>query len=77
MSNETASPLFNSFVSSLAWMVEIKNHSGFKGGIDQNYNFGEYLPYYADYSNEVVFHIPSYWPSNPVNRDEQQVFINN
>eukprot|EP01118_Nematostelium_gracile_P013339 TRINITY_DN5017_c0_g1_i2.p1 TRINITY_DN5017_c0_g1~~TRINITY_DN5017_c0_g1_i2.p1 ORF type:complete len:704 (+),score=170.77 TRINITY_DN5017_c0_g1_i2:298-2112(+) len=54
---------YNSFVNSLGWPVCLRDHIGFKGGVENATHFGEYAPYYANYESEVVFHVTSLMPN--------------
>jgi hypothetical protein len=44
---------------------------GFIGGLERDKNNEEFAPYYADYANEVIFHVPSFMQN--VDGDDQHV----
>ncbi|KAK2944540.1 putative Ral GTPase-activating protein subunit alpha-2 [Blattamonas nauphoetae] len=71
LTNETSSPFFVSFIKSLGWEVDLATHKGFMGGLDRTGIAGVTSPYYSDYANEVIFHVPSFWMSRP--DDPQQI----
>ncbi|KAK2954156.1 putative Ral GTPase-activating protein subunit alpha-2 [Blattamonas nauphoetae] len=65
LTNETSSPFFVSFIKSLGWEVDLATQKGFMGGLDRTGIAGVTSPYYSDYANEVIFHVPSFWMSRP------------
>lgn len=57
LSNTTASPSFNQFVSELGWEVCIgKGHEGYCGGLPHD----TVAPYYATPDTELIFHVSTY-----------------
>lgn len=54
------SPDFANFVNSLGWTVAISKHEGFKGHL--NPDSCSHLLYWANYLEEMAFHIPYYMP---------------
>jgi hypothetical protein len=63
---------FQSFVKSLGWNINLKDHSGFVGGLDKKLlSTGEFAPYYSDYKSEYIFHVPSMMPTSAT--DPQQI----
>jgi len=69
--NDHGSPLYGEFERSIGWLVDLKTHAGFMGGLDRNLTFGKVAPYFATSSYEVVFHAPTLMPTNPA--DDQQI----
>jgi len=67
--NEHGSKLYQSFANGLGWLVSLKNHAGFLGGLAPSPNLNTY--YFADRSFEVVFHEVTRLPTDP--RDANQV----
>ncbi|KJH53248.1 Rap/ran-GAP [Dictyocaulus viviparus] len=57
LSNTTASPCFNRFVSELGWQVRIgRGHEGYSGGLPCDTD----APYYATPDTELIFHISTH-----------------
>jgi hypothetical protein len=57
-SNDSASDLFNEFVDSLGWPVNLQTHNGFNGNIEKSsVGKDDYLPYYANATTEAFFHV--------------------
>lgn len=49
LKNETGSSLYTEFVKGLGWVVDLKTHRGFSGGLDQkNLSTGKIAPYYSN-----------------------------
>ncbi|CAL2030121.1 unnamed protein product [Caenorhabditis brenneri] len=64
LSNTTASPQFEDFVSELGWEIKVgRGHEGYNGGLPVESR----APYYADAESECIFHV-STW----LNGDVQQ-----
>lgn len=64
LSNTSASPQFDSFVSELGWEIKVgRGHEGYNGGLPVETR----APYYADAESECIFHV-STW----LNGDVQQ-----
>eukprot|EP00003_Mantamonas_plastica_P031727 TRINITY_DN835_c0_g1_i2.p1 TRINITY_DN835_c0_g1~~TRINITY_DN835_c0_g1_i2.p1 ORF type:complete len:1390 (-),score=473.18 TRINITY_DN835_c0_g1_i2:74-4243(-) len=67
LQNEVGSPQYLEFIESLGWMVDVTEHSGFMGGLDyQKLTTGVNAPYFATSTTEVMFHVPTMMPNNPV-----------
>lgn len=45
--NQCGSPEFEAFVSGLGWDVDLRSHSGYRGGLDAHGSTGLTAPYYA------------------------------
>ncbi|KIH53919.1 Rap/ran-GAP, partial [Ancylostoma duodenale] len=57
LSNTTASPCFDRFVSELGWQVCIgKGHEGYPGGLP----YDTTAPYYASPDTELIFHVSTH-----------------
>ncbi|EFP01014.1 hypothetical protein CRE_20789 [Caenorhabditis remanei] len=64
LSNTSASPQFDDFVSELGWEIKVgRGHEGYSGGLPVETR----APYYADAESECIFHV-STW----LNGDVQQ-----
>ncbi|KAJ3433697.1 hypothetical protein M0812_22662 [Anaeramoeba flamelloides] len=46
---------YKNFLKEIGWIVDLKNHDGWDGGLNYK-KTGRYTPYYANYSTEIVFH---------------------
>ncbi len=66
--NENGSELYNEFLKGLGWLVDLKNHNGFLGGLDRNYM--KQSLFYSGATNEVMFHAVTLMPNR---EDEQQI----
>jgi hypothetical protein len=73
MANSRGSPLFEEFVSGLAWEIDLGNHPGFMGGLQRNKTTGATAPYYATATVEVIFHVATRFP---VDEDGTQWLLN-
>eukprot|EP00761_Pharyngomonas_kirbyi_P000255 gb/GECH01000255.1/.p1 GENE.gb/GECH01000255.1/~~gb/GECH01000255.1/.p1 ORF type:complete len:1486 (+),score=342.16 gb/GECH01000255.1/:1-4458(+) len=71
LKNDNGSHLYEEFIQSLGWMVELSKHQGFIGGLDPLGTTGTKAPYWSNSSTEVVFHCPTLMPTKE--NDEQQV----
>jgi len=45
--NEAGSELYEEFVRGLGWMVDLRTHVGYMGGLDRNLTNGKVTPFYA------------------------------
>eukprot|EP01087_Luapelamoeba_hula_P015236 TRINITY_DN4524_c0_g2_i1.p1 TRINITY_DN4524_c0_g2~~TRINITY_DN4524_c0_g2_i1.p1 ORF type:complete len:1123 (+),score=198.44 TRINITY_DN4524_c0_g2_i1:406-3774(+) len=63
LENEAASPAFYHFLAKLGWAVDLHTHNGYMGGLEPGIN-GDVVPYYADVSTELVFHVPALMPTS-------------
>ena len=68
---EKTSPHFQEFCTGLGWPIELKSHVGYDGSLDINRN-GKSSIYYADFMNEIMFHIAPLLPTDP--NDSQQIY---
>lgn len=64
LSNQGGSALFEQFLASLAWEIELENHTGFLGGLQRGGSTGLSAPYYATSFLEVIFHVATRMPSD-------------
>ncbi|XP_045468586.1 ral GTPase-activating protein subunit alpha-1 isoform X2 [Harmonia axyridis] len=62
LSNQGGSALFEEFLASLAWEIELENHTGFLGGLQRGGSTGLSAPYYATSFLEVLFHVATRMP---------------
>ncbi|KAL7718957.1 Rap/Ran GTPase-activating protein [Entamoeba marina] len=70
LKNEDGSSAFREFASGLGWMLDIKTHNGFLGGLDKNYmSTGKNIRYFADATKEVIFHDITLMPTQ---KDDSQ-----
>lgn len=63
LSNTSASPAFERFVSALGWEVDLSSHQGFMGGLQRNGSNGVTAPYYCTSTLEVLFHVSTRMPT--------------
>ncbi|KAJ6251056.1 hypothetical protein M0813_15878 [Anaeramoeba flamelloides] len=54
--NECGDENYEDFLRQIGWIVDLKTHTGFKGGLDWK-TTGRYTPYFADYKCEIVFKV--------------------
>ncbi|KAJ3431269.1 hypothetical protein M0812_02947 [Anaeramoeba flamelloides] len=47
---------FNQFLKQIGWIIDLEAHTGYTGGLNLE-NSNQYVPYYANYSNEVIFQV--------------------
>ncbi|XP_022698590.1 ral GTPase-activating protein subunit alpha-1-like isoform X3 [Varroa jacobsoni] len=62
--NQCGSPEFEAFVSGLGWDVDLRSHSGYRGGLDAHGSTGLTAPYYADSFVEVLYHVSTRIPAH-------------
>ena len=62
--NKAGSEAFEKFVAGLGWEVNLENHLGFRGGLQQNKSTGDTTPYYATSFYEVIFHVSTRIPAS-------------
>ena len=63
LSNSSASPAFERFISNLGWEVDLASHEGFMGGLQRNGSNGSTAPYYCTSTLEVVYHVSTRMPA--------------
>ncbi|KAM9997911.1 hypothetical protein ACTFIY_007565 [Dictyostelium cf. discoideum] len=55
---------YQDFIASLGWLVPISTHTGFLGDLDKkNLTHGQFTPYYATHSREMVFFVSTMMPN--------------
>ncbi|KAJ3442917.1 hypothetical protein M0812_12669 [Anaeramoeba flamelloides] len=54
--NEKGDENFDQFLREIGWIVDLSIHSGYKGKLDAQ-KTGQFTPYYANYSNEIIFQV--------------------
>ena len=70
---DQTSKYFREFITGLGWSVDIPTHVGYDGGLDRkNQSNGKSSIFYADFMNEIMFHVAPLIPTDP--KDEQQVY---
>jgi hypothetical protein len=70
---EETSVLFREFMTGIGWPVKLESHYGYNGGLDtKNSQNGVTSVYYADFMNEIMFHIAPLIPTDP--SDHQQIY---
>jgi PREDICTED: GTPase activating rap/ranGAP domain-like 1 len=67
--NKAGSEAFEKFVAGLGWEVNLENHLGFRGGLQQNKSTGETTPYYSTSFYEVIFHVSTRIPAKSGDSD--------
>jgi hypothetical protein len=70
LSNNSGSLLYNQFVASLGWQIDLRTHAGYRGRLDTTENYHT-ATYYADSTVELIFHDATRMPT--VEGDPQQV----
>jgi len=71
LKNDSGSAMYNEFVRSLAWPVQVANHKGYIGGLDPAGTTGKESPYFATNTMEVMIHEVVRMPT--VHEDPQQL----
>ncbi|XP_028967431.1 ral GTPase-activating protein subunit alpha-1 [Galendromus occidentalis] len=61
--NQSGSPEFENFVRGLGWDIDLRTHTGYRGGLDQNGSTGLTAPYFANSFIEVLFHVSTRIPA--------------
>ncbi|KAI9484408.1 hypothetical protein BDB00DRAFT_148787 [Zychaea mexicana] len=54
--NSEGSGMYNAFVNSLGWEVDIATHTGYLGGLERNLTNGTRTNYYCSSTLEMIFH---------------------
>ncbi|KAJ3636326.1 hypothetical protein Zmor_008743 [Zophobas morio] len=62
LNNQAGSKLYENFLASIGWEVELETHKGFNGFLDPKSN-GETTVYYANSIVEMVFHVATRMPT--------------
>ena len=70
-SYEDTSALFKEFITGLGWNIDFKTHVGYDGGLSKSKDVIATV-YYADFINEVIFHVAPYLPFDPSDTQQQQ-----
>jgi len=61
--NTAVSAEYKEFINSIGWATKLQDHLGFKAGLDNTQQTGEFTPYYATYDYEIIFHVCSLMPN--------------
>jgi len=64
--NSQCSSDYNDFIQSIGWQIEVEKHTGYLGGLVPSIT-GPTAPYFASFSDEVIFHVASLMPSENLN----------
>jgi hypothetical protein len=67
--NEAGSALYHTFLNGLGWLVDLKEHQGFRGGLTTDGTVGVVAPYWANERCELIYHVVTFMPtkeSDPV-----------
>jgi hypothetical protein len=54
--NDSGSKIYEEFVSSLGWLVDLNSHGGYKGGLDSNMMVDGLATYFCTSTLEIIFH---------------------
>jgi len=69
LANDCGSERFVKFTSGLGWSVDLETHGQYKGGLDPR-TAGVTAPYYANQSEEVIFHDITRMPTKADDRQQ-------
>ncbi|KAI8144750.1 hypothetical protein BJV82DRAFT_606134 [Fennellomyces sp. T-0311] len=61
--NSQGSDMYNAFVNSLGWEVDIATHTGYLGGLERNLTNGTRTNYYCSSTLEMIFHDATKMPT--------------
>jgi hypothetical protein len=70
LGNHSASAMYDRFVSTLGWEIDLRNHGGYRGRLDCKENYHTAI-YYANSTIEMLFHDATRLPTS--SNDPQQV----
>ncbi|CAG8449369.1 5481_t:CDS:10 [Cetraspora pellucida] len=62
--NMNGSPLYDEFVASLGWEIELATHPGYLGGLERNATNGLTSIYYCTSTLEIIFHDVTKMPTD-------------
>ncbi|CAG8737607.1 22634_t:CDS:2, partial [Gigaspora rosea] len=62
--NTNGSPLYDEFVASLGWEIELATHPGYLGGLERNATNGLTSIYYCTSTLEIIFHDVTRMPTD-------------
>jgi hypothetical protein len=71
--NQTTNASFQQFTMSLGWPIKVATHTGFLGGLDRKGSTGEFAPYYADFSTEMIYHVAPLMPNSATNSHKKRL----
>lgn len=63
--NAQGSPMYDDFVASLGWEVDLATHPGYLGGLERNMTNGTRATYYCSSTVELIFHDATKMPTDP------------
>jgi hypothetical protein len=62
---DRTSPHFREFLTGLGWAIDLPTHVGYCGGLDvRQFSNGQSSIYYADFMNEVMYHVAPLMPTD-------------
>ncbi|KAJ3430464.1 hypothetical protein M0812_23472 [Anaeramoeba flamelloides] len=73
--NQTSSKDFQKFITELGWLINLEKHKGFKGRLDHNKS-GKFVPYFADKSNEIIYHVSTMLKFDQNNIEQKKQLLN-
>ncbi|KAF7726352.1 Ral GTPase-activating protein subunit alpha-1 [Apophysomyces ossiformis] len=62
--NSHGSVMYNTFVNSLGWEIDIATHTGYLGGLERNLTNGTRANYYCSSTLEMIFHDVTKMPTD-------------
>jgi hypothetical protein len=69
----TAGPTdYDEFLQSVGWSINLWEHTGFRGGLTDR-KCGDYAPYYANYSTEIICEVASWMPNDVFDSPEKVI----
>ncbi|KAI8367588.1 uncharacterized protein BYT42DRAFT_586812 [Radiomyces spectabilis] len=64
LQNDQGSEIYNDFVKSLGWEIDIATHTGYLGGLERNLTNGACANYYCTSTLEMIFHDVTKMPTD-------------
>jgi hypothetical protein len=68
----TSPPDYEEFLQSVGWSVNLWEHTGFRGGLTDR-KCGDYAPYFANYSTEIICEVASWMPNDVFDAPEKVI----
>ncbi|CAG8556335.1 13744_t:CDS:10, partial [Ambispora leptoticha] len=63
--NTNGSPMYEEFVASLGWEIDLATHPGYLGGLERNSTNGATATYYCSSTLEIIYHNVIKMPTDP------------
>lgn len=63
---------YDEFLQSAGWSVNLWEHTGFRGGLTDR-KCGDYAPYFASYSTEIIYEVASWMPNDIFDSPEKVI----